>query len=46
MRFLGGGVNGKDKITWVNWAYVFKPKKNGGLGVCDLRLVKLALLVK
>lgn len=40
------GVKGDSKIAWVNWVDVCKPKEFRGLGVCDLRLVNLALLGK
>ncbi|CAL5211702.1 unnamed protein product [Lathyrus oleraceus] len=45
-RFLWGGVKGEFKIVWVKWMDVCKPNKLGGLGVCDLRLINLALLGK
>lgn len=45
-RFLLGGVNGDVNISWVHWVNVCKPKKLWDLGVCDLRLVNLALLGK
>ncbi|MCI14824.1 putative non-LTR retroelement reverse transcriptase, partial [Trifolium medium] len=34
------------KVCWVKWEEVCKPKKEGGLGVRDLRLVNLSLLAK
>jgi len=33
-------------IPWVSWSVVCKPKREGGLGVRDLRQVNLALLAK
>jgi hypothetical protein len=44
--FLWGGVGSNRKIPWVSWANVCKPKREGGLGVRDLRLVNDALLGK
>lgn len=34
------------KVPWVRWYETCKPKKYGGLGVKDLRLVNLALRAK
>jgi hypothetical protein len=34
------------KINWVKWSVVCKDRKNGGLGVRDIRLVNLSLLAK
>ncbi|GAU21373.1 hypothetical protein TSUD_189600 [Trifolium subterraneum] len=45
-NFLWGGVRGANKIAWVSWSNVCRPKSEGGLGVCDLRMVNLALLGK
>ncbi|PNX83988.1 hypothetical protein L195_g040039 [Trifolium pratense] len=39
------GADSKKKIAWVSWVNVCKPKKEGGLGVRDLRLVNNACLV-
>jgi len=33
-------------ISWVKWKSVCKQKKNGGLGVKDVRVVKVSLLAK
>jgi hypothetical protein len=41
-----GGVGVKKKIAWVSWSNICKPKKDGGLGIRDLRLVNIALLAK
>jgi hypothetical protein len=42
-EFLWGGVGGR-KIFWVKWSVVCKEKKQGGLGVRDVRIVNLSLL--
>jgi hypothetical protein len=39
-------VRGGNKISRVKWAVVCKEKSQGGLGVCDVRLVNLSLLSK
>jgi hypothetical protein len=45
-EFLWGGVRGGKKISWVKWSVVCKEKRNGGLGVKDIRVVNLSLLTK
>jgi len=45
-EFLWGGVEGGKKISWVRWSKVCQPKILGGLGIRDIRLVKLSLLAK
>jgi hypothetical protein len=45
-NFLWGGVSKKRSICWVKWEDVCKPKKDGGLGIKDLRLVNMSLLAK
>lgn len=40
------GVKRSRSIPWVSWSVVCKPKREGGLGVRDLRQVNLALLGK
>jgi len=45
-EFLWGGVKRSRSIPWVSWAVVCQPKREGGLGVRDLRQVNLALLAK
>jgi len=45
-EFLWGGVKRSRSIPWVSWSVVCKPKRQGGLGVRDLRQVNLALLAK
>jgi hypothetical protein len=44
--FLWGGVNGGWKLSWVKWRVVCQDKKNGGLGVRDIKAVNLSLLMK
>ncbi|GAU50741.1 hypothetical protein TSUD_99110 [Trifolium subterraneum] len=45
-QFLWGTTIKEQKIPWVSWTNVCKPKADGGLGVRDLRVVNLALLGK
>ncbi|PNY12727.1 ribonuclease H [Trifolium pratense] len=45
-RFLWGGAAGASKISWVNWLDVCRSKKEGGLGVKDLRIMNISLLAK
>ncbi|MCH81167.1 LINE-1 reverse transcriptase like, partial [Trifolium medium] len=45
-NFLWGGLSKRRQISWVKWADICKPKKEGGLGIRDLRLVNLSLLAK
>jgi hypothetical protein len=46
-NFLWGGAAGvKDKIPWVSWKDVCRPKCEGGLGVRDLKWFNLSLLAK
>jgi hypothetical protein len=45
-NFLWGGLSKRRKISWVKWTEICKPKKDGGLGIRDLRLVNLSLLAK
>jgi len=44
--FLWGGGRGGRKLCWVKWSEVCQPKRNGCLGVRDIRLVNLSLLAK
>ncbi|WJX53700.1 hypothetical protein P8452_39668 [Trifolium repens] len=37
-KFLWSGLSNRRKINWVKWEDVCKPKKEGGLGIRDLRL--------
>lgn len=45
-RFLWGGTEADNKISWVKWSEVSKPKAYGGLGIKDWRLFNMALLGK
>jgi hypothetical protein len=46
-NFLWGGTKGvRDKIPWVSWKDVYRPKCEGGLGVRDLKWFNLSLLTK
>lgn len=45
-RFLWEGVKGEFKIIWVRWVDVCKPKKLGGLSICNLHLFNFSLLGK
>ncbi|KAJ0806197.1 putative RNA-directed DNA polymerase [Helianthus annuus] len=45
-KFLWGGSSNVRKTHWVAWDRVSLPKKAGGLGLCKLRDVNLALLSK
>ncbi|MCH82219.1 LINE-1 reverse transcriptase like, partial [Trifolium medium] len=45
-NFLWGGLTKKRRISWVKWKDLCKPKKEGGLGIRNLRFVNLSLLAK
>lgn len=45
-EFLWGGVGGGKKISWVKWETVCQHKRNGGLGVKDIRVMNVSLLAK
>jgi hypothetical protein len=45
-EFLWGGRMGRKKICWIKWDTICLPKKNGGLGVRDIRTVNISLLAK
>ncbi|WJX66218.1 hypothetical protein P8452_50797 [Trifolium repens] len=46
-NFLWGtSASGGSKIPWVSWSDVCRPKKDGGLGVKDLKIFNLSLLAK
>jgi exonuclease III len=46
-NFLWGtSASGESKIPWVRWSDVCRPKKDGGLGVKDLKIFNLSLLAK
>jgi hypothetical protein len=42
--FLRGGVKGGNKMSWVSWRTVCKDKKDGGLGVRDIKVVNVSRL--
>ncbi|GAU23391.1 hypothetical protein TSUD_334390 [Trifolium subterraneum] len=44
--FLWGGVNGHKKLSWVKWKVICQEKKNGGLGIRDLKVTNISLLMK
>jgi hypothetical protein len=44
--FLWAGLAKTNKTCWVKWDVICRPKKEGGLGVRDLRLVNISLLSK
>jgi hypothetical protein len=44
--FLWRGLSKSSGIFWVKWDDICKPKKEGGLGIRDLRLVNVSLLAK
>lgn len=44
--FLWGGTEGANKIAWVKWDTVCKPKELGGLGLMDWDVFNKALLGK
>jgi hypothetical protein len=46
-NFLWGGASGdKNKIAWVSWKDICRPKEDGGLGVRDLKWFNVSLLAK
>ncbi|XP_042474832.1 uncharacterized protein LOC122056932 [Macadamia integrifolia] len=45
-NFIWSGEANKSKAVVVNWEKVCKPKREGGLGICRLKEVNLALLAK
>ncbi|GAU32090.1 hypothetical protein TSUD_152950 [Trifolium subterraneum] len=46
-KFLWGGSSAdKEKITWVSWKDVCRPKEDGGLWVKDLKWFNISLLTK
>ena len=44
--FLWGGFRDGRKICWVKWRKVCQPRCKGGLGVRDVKIVKMSLLAK
>ncbi|MCH85694.1 LINE-1 reverse transcriptase like [Trifolium medium] len=45
-KFLWSGLSNRSKISWVKWDDVCKPRKEGGLGIRDLRITNISLLAK
>lgn len=45
-RFLWGGSEEKQKISWVAWKTVILDKERGGLGVGSMKAAKMAFLAK
>jgi hypothetical protein len=45
-EFLWGCRRGQRKVNWIKWDVVCLPKKKGGLGVRDVRVVNISLLTK
>jgi hypothetical protein len=45
-NFLWGGLKNKKGMCWVKWSEICKPKREGGLGIKDLRLMNSSLLAK
>jgi hypothetical protein len=45
-EFLWGGRRGRKRISWIKWDVICLPKKKGGLGVRDIRVVNISLLAK
>jgi hypothetical protein len=44
--FLWAGLANTNKTCWVKWEVICRPKKEGGLGVRNLRLVNISVLAK
>lgn len=45
-KFLWGEDEDRRKMSWVSWLGICKPKKKGGLGIRNLRLINKSLLAK
>ncbi|KAJ0828828.1 putative RNA-directed DNA polymerase [Helianthus annuus] len=45
-KFVWGSKEGKNKICWIAWKTMIRPRKYGGFGMGDLRNANLALLTK
>jgi hypothetical protein len=45
-NFLWGGLVQRRRICWVKWSAICKPKKEGGLGIKDLKVMNCSLLAK
>jgi hypothetical protein len=44
--FLWAGLANTNKTCWVKWEVICRPKKEGGIGVRNLRLVNISVLAK
>ncbi|GAU37423.1 hypothetical protein TSUD_395420 [Trifolium subterraneum] len=44
--FLWGDLSNKNRMCWVKWEDVCKPKEKAGLGIRDLIIVNISLLAK
>ena len=42
----GGQTSNKRKIHWINWEWLCKPKKKGGMGFWNINAFNLAMLAK
>jgi hypothetical protein len=45
-NFFWGGLSNRNRMCLVKWAEICKPKKDGSLGIKDLRLMNSRLLAK
>ncbi|XP_050207714.1 uncharacterized protein LOC126657122 [Mercurialis annua] len=45
-KFWWSGTDDKNKISWVSWQSICKPKSEGGLGFRNLHAFNLAMLAK
>jgi hypothetical protein len=45
-KFFWGGLVQSRRMCWIKWLAICKPKKEGGLGIKDLRLMNCSLLAK
>jgi hypothetical protein len=45
-RYWWNQQEGQHKVHWISWEKMMKPKKEGGLGFCDVHVFNLAMLAK
>jgi hypothetical protein len=45
-KFFWAGLVQTRRMCWIKWSAICKPKKEGGLGIKDLRLMNCSLLTK
>ncbi|MCH95493.1 ribonuclease H protein [Trifolium medium] len=45
-NFLWGWLSNRRRICWVKWTDICRPKREGGLGIRDLRVMNTSLLAK